>query len=267
MNHSLPMPMDVKLMNLTASVLFTGVGAALLAALLWWAVRHPAFAIGGIGVQGELAHNNAVTLRANVAPKIHGNFFTVDLAKTRTAFEDVPWVRRAVVRREFPNRLRVVLQEHHAAAYWGAEGESTLVNEQGEVFEANVGEVEQEELPRLKGPDGQSAQVLAMHRALAPVFSVLEMTLEQLELSTRGGWRALTDSGAPIELGTGTQEEVVKRADRFVRTLTQVAAQHQRRPDALEMADLRYPEGYALRLRGVSTITVPAPKAPPPRSR
>jgi cell division protein FtsQ len=255
MNDSLPLPMDVKLMNVTASVLFTGVIFVALVAVLWWAVRHPLFAIGGITVQGDLAHNNAVTLRANVAPKLDGNFFTVDLAKTRGAFEAVPWVRRALVRREFPNRLKVVLQEHQVAAYWGSEGDSRLLSALGEVFEANVGEVEQEDLPRLAGPEGQAPQVLAMYRALAPLFTPLDTTLEQLELTSRGGWRARTDAGAVIELGSGTIQEVSARTERFVHTLTQVAARHGRSADAVETADLRYGEGYALRLRGVTTLT------------
>lgn len=254
-----PLPLDIKLMNATASVLYAGVAVLLAAALGWWLLRHQAFAIGAIRVQGELAHNNAVTLRANVAPKIHGNFFTVDLESTRHAFEAVPWVRKAVVRREFPNRLRVVLQEHQAVAYWGAESETRLLNQLGEVFEANVGEVEQDELPRLQGPDGQSSQVLAMYRALVPVFETIDAVLEELELSSRGSWRAHTDAGAVIELGGGTEEEVLARARRFVQTFTQVAARHQRGADAIETADLRYAQGYALKLRGVST-TVAAPR-------
>jgi cell division protein FtsA len=39
---------------------------------------------------------------------------------------------------------------------------------------------------------------------------------------------------------------------RFVSTLTQVASQIRRRADALESADLRHGDGYALRLRGVT---------------
>jgi hypothetical protein len=40
------------------------------------------------------------------------------------------------------------------------------------VFEANVGDVEQDDLPRLRAPmPGQSAQVLAMYRSLASLNS------------------------------------------------------------------------------------------------
>jgi len=59
-------------------------------------------------------------------------------------------------------------------------------------------------------------------------------------------------------LGGGTPQEVVERTQRFARTLTQVAAQYQRRADALESADLRHAGGYALRLRGVTTVTAQA---------
>lgn len=253
MSKTKPLPLDVRLMNLTSMALL----AALVVLLLWgagaWALRYPGLAIGGITVRGELAHNNAVTLRANVAPKLAGNFFTLDLGRARNAFEAVPWVRRAVVQREFPNRLRVLLQEHQAVAHWGPEGESRLLNSYGEVFEANTGELDRDDLPRLAGPAAQSGEVLEMYQALVGVFEPLDLTLEELELNGRGSWRMKLDSGATVELGRGTPSEVVVRAQQFARTLTQVAARYGRNADAVESADLRHGGGYALRLRGVST--------------
>lgn len=259
MKSTLPAPLDVKLMNIAATALFLACLVLLLAALVWWALRHPLFGIAGITVQGEVTHNNAVTLRANVAPRLAGNFFTVDLARAREAFEAVPWVRQAVVRREFPNRLRVQLQEHRAVALWG-DGESRLVNSFGEVFEADAGDVEQEALPRLAGPDDQSAQVLAMYRAVKPLFKPLDLAVDRLVLTTRGSWQLELDSGAVIELGRGTTEEVSARTLRFVQTLNQVTSRHGRRPDALVSADLRHGDGYAVRLRGVGTMGADAAK-------
>jgi cell division protein FtsQ len=253
MNPALQQPFDVKLMNITASVIFAAAGVVLLAALLWWLVRNPAFSIGGITVQGDVAHTNAVTLRANIAPRLAGNFFTVSLPATREAFQSVPWVREAVVRREFPNRLRVLLREHQAVAFWGAYGDVKLVNNFGEVFEANSGDVEQDNLPRLKGPEGQSAQVLQMYMALRPLFDPLDLAIEQLALTPHGSWNAELDSGAVVELGRGTETEVVERTRRFVQTLTQVTGRYSRRADALVSADLRHADGYALKLRGVTT--------------
>lgn len=253
MNASVRPTLDVKVMNATASVLFVVFGVLIAAAVAWWAVRHPLFAIGGITVEGEVTHNSAPTLRANVAPRLAGNFFTVDLRQAREVFQSVPWVRAATVRRQFPNRLRVTLEEHHAEAFWGPDAESRMVNSFGEVFEANAGDLEQDDLPRLSGPDGESAQVLAMYRLLQPLFEPLDLAIEVLSLSGRGSWSLQLDTGAVIELGRGSRDEVVSRTRRFTRSLTQVTSKYGRQPDALVAADLRHADGYAVRMRGVTT--------------
>ena len=253
MADSISVPFDVKLMNVLASLVFALFALMLLAALGWWVLRQPFFPLAGIKVDGEVTHNNAVTLRANVAPQLAGNFFTVDLARARAAFESVPWVRKAVVRREFPNKLRATLTEHVPVAHWGDEAGSKLINGFGEVFEANVAEVD-DKLPRLDGPPEQAGQVLGMYRVLAPLFQPYDLAIDDLTLTGRGSWRAQLDTGAVLELGRGQGEEVVERTQRFLRTVTPVASQYGRTVGSVEGADLRHNEGYALRLRGVTTV-------------
>ena len=250
-----PLPLDVKLMN-TLSVLLGLVIAFMVLALgVAWLVRQPFFNLSAIQVGGELMHNNAATLRANVAPKLAGNFITADLESTRAAFEAVPWVRRAVVQRQFPNRLKVVLHEHKAVAYWGSDGDARLVNDVGEVFEANQGDVEAEDLPLLNGPKGQAPVVLQAYRALSPLFEEMDVVLEQLQLTGQGGWRAQLDSGAVIEMGHGSLADLQPRLRRFIATVTQLSSRFGR---DLESADLRYGNGYALKLRGVTTGEISA---------
>jgi cell division protein FtsQ len=252
-NQALPAPPDVKLMNATSLLLVLAFVGMLLTLGLSWLIQQNLFRLSAIGVRGDVSHNNAVTLRANVVPRLTGNFFTVDLGRAQAAFETVPWVRKAVVQREFPNRLKVVLQEHQAIALWGQEGDGRLVNSYGEVFEANQGDVESEDLPLLNGPQGQAGLVLQGYRLLAPVFEKIDARLEQLELTGRGSWRARLDDGALLELGHGSLAEIHSRAQRFVATLTQVASRFGR---DLESADLRYGNGYAIKLRGVTTTAV-----------
>ena len=177
-----PTPLDIRLMNVTASFMFGGGCILVLVLVVGWALRHPVFSINRIVVEGELVHNNAVTLRANVAPHLAGNFFTIDLPQAQTVFEQVPWVRKAEVRRAYPNSLRVLLHEHVAQAYWGAASGAAMVNTLGEVFEANLGELEREGLPRLDGPEGSAPQVLAMFYALEPLFQALDLSVDALSL-------------------------------------------------------------------------------------
>ena len=250
--------LDVRLMNITSALMFTGVAVLCVVMLLWWMVRHPVFDITGISVHGDVRHNNEVTLRANVVPRLQGSFFTVDLGKARASFENVPWVRQAMVQREFPDRLRVDIEEHEPVAYWGAEADSRLLNKQGEVFSANFGELDTENMPHLSGPDSESAKVWQMFVTLGPVFSQLELKINGLELTGRGSWRAQFKNGAHIELGRGSQDEVMARVNRLTQTLAQVSQRYGRPTQALESADLRHMNGYALRLRGVSTLETTA---------
>jgi cell division protein FtsQ len=255
-NTSVDAPLDVRLMHTAASFMFVAVFVGVLFAGAWALVRLPAFALTGITVLGEVDHNNAVTLRANVTSKLTGNFFTIDLDRVRRTFESVPWVRLATVQREFPNRLRVTLQEHQPVAYWGDDNDARLVNTYGEVFEANVGDLDDDKLPRLSGPDSQSEQVLAMYLALAPLFKNMTLAFDRLELTGRGSWRAHVGRGAVIELGRGNTQEVMARLQVMTQTLAQVTQKLGRKVSAIEFADLRHENGYALRLRGVSTQAV-----------
>lgn len=242
-------------------LLMTGAVLGSLGVAVWWTVRHPNWAIHEIRVEGDTAHNSAATLRANVAPKLRGNFYTLDLSETKSAFEAVPWVRRAVVQRVFPDRLLVRLQEHQPVALWGQETEPRLLNSFGEVFEANVGDVEQDDLPRLSGPDLEAPNVLAMYRSLQDMVSPLDWGVTALLLNRQGAWQLLLDTGAWIELGNGNNQDVLERMQRFVRTVTQISGKYGRRADAVQSADLRYAQGYALRLRGVETTTAETPAA------
>ena len=250
------LPADVRLMRATAGVLYVLAAALFVAIVSNWLIHRPAFAVRAIRVEGEVTRNSASTIRANAAPKLAGNFFTTDLAAAKRAFESVPWVRQAMVSRVWPNRLVVRLEEHQAVAIWaGDRAGDRLVNAYGEVFQANVGDVEDDALPQLDGPDGTSAHMLAMLTRLKPVFARLDLGVDALTLSGRGSWKAELNSGASVELGRGTDDEVVARATRFVSTFTQVTHRYQR---PLEHADLRHHDGYAIRLRGITTV-IPKP--------
>ncbi len=249
-----PLPWDIRLMNITSAVLVVGVLCMSLGAAAWWALRHPVFAIQKMAVYGDTAHHNEVTLRANVMPQLAGNFFTLDLQQAKATFEQLPWVRKATVRREFPNRLRVRLDEHQPVALWGENTETSMVNQEGVVFEANVDDIDADQLPVLSGPSGQSVLVWQMYNYLKPIFATVSMGMDKLELSPRGSWRVQTDSDATIELGRGTQQEVGQRLQVFLKTVAQVTSRYQRTTGSVLAADLRHTNGYALRLRGVTTL-------------
>ena len=249
------LPDDVRWMHHTSNLLFVLAGVLLAAmAVLWW-VRQPVFALRSIRIDGDMTRNSVATIRVNAVPKLRGNFFSTDLQADQRAFESVPWVRHAVVQRVWPDRLAVRLEEHRPAAVWiGSDRNDRLVNTLGEVFEANVGDVEDDNLPELEGPEGSSLAMLDMLVRLQTLFVPREWHIDALRLSSRLSWRVELDNGAVIELGRGSHDEVIARTQRFIATVSQVP-QPYRRP--IEYADLRHRDGYALRLQGVTTTPPP----------
>jgi cell division protein FtsQ len=248
------LPADVRVMNLLAWVL-------VLAAIVFvghtvWSFmqRSPLFALRSIEITSPLTRTNAVAVRSVAAPKVAGNFFTIDMAQARAAFEAVPWVRRASVRRVWPNGLQVSIEEHRATAVWdGGENDDRLVNEYGELFDANLADVEDDALPTLAGPEGSSRQVLTLHQRLLPLVAQMDTGIDALRQSRRGSWSLELGNGVSMELGRGSEAgdpaEVVERTARFVRTFTEVSTRLGH--PTLQHVDMRHGNGYALRFQGM----------------
>ncbi len=268
MTDTLPtnsLPSDVRWMRLAAPVL------ALLAVLLLvtaggrWLAQRPWWDWRQIRIEGDVERNSLATLRANALPHLQGNFLTLNLAQARKAFEAVPWVRHAQVQRVWPGLMKVKLEEHHAVALWDGRGdwgepapERALLNSHGEVFHANLGDVEDENLPVFAGPNGSAPQVQRLWVRLQGSSQRLGERVIRLELSGRGSWRLAWASGAVVELGRGSEDELVQRYERFLPHALAVA---QRFHTSVAGADLRHTEGYALRLTGIGVNPNPNPKA------
>jgi cell division protein FtsQ len=258
-------PLDVRATNAVAATVIAGVLLALAWQAVKWVTRSPVFTVRAIQLDASLDKANLSGVRAGVLPRLEGNFFSIDLDAARAAFEQVPWVRKAVVRRVWPNRLAVTLEEHAPAAVWDGDGQRNdrLVNTYGEVFDAPRRDIAWLELPTLAGSaNAQSAQMLAMWRRLDAALQPVEHRVQTLYLSSRGSWRIELAGGGRLELGRGTDDEVLSRVERFARTLASVNARFGGTPRALVAADLRHPNGYALRLAGITTAAASAPQKP-----
>jgi cell division protein FtsQ len=245
-------PADVRLMNGVSTAIFALAALTLLAAGVRWLTRTPLFTLRVIQLETLPQRSPVEALRHLALPKLEGNFFAVDLRAAQAAFETVPWVRHAVVRRVWPDRLAVSLEEHQPVALWQRDDEAPqLVNSHGELFEANLGEVDEDSLPVFSGPVDSAPQMWAMYRRLQPVLAAQAMPPQRLTLSGRGSWGVETAAGQTLALGRGSDDEVLARTAVFVRTVDQVTGRYGK---PLVSADLRHTGGYALRLQGVTTV-------------
>jgi cell division protein FtsQ len=156
------------------------------------------------------------------------------LDEVRAAARRVPWVRDATVRRSFPDTVEIRFIAHQALARWN---EAQLVSPQGELFTAE----EPTALPRFRGPDGAAAEMAREYPRLAATLAPVGSAIAELRLTARGAWQVALESGLVLELGRG---EVVERAERFATAWPQLVAQGTQS----RHADLRYPNGFALRM-------------------
>ena len=135
---------DPRALNAIANVMVMAAFGCLLLACIWWVGQRSTFDLLAIEVgpvNGRtLDHVDQRMMDAQGVNRLEGNFFTVGLDRVREHFEQVPWVRRAEVRRIWPNRLFVALEEHQVLARW-KDDSGRFVNTHGELFSVNPAEV------------------------------------------------------------------------------------------------------------------------------
>jgi len=244
---------DVKMLNAVTNALLALVLLALLTSGLWWLAQRPMFTLKTIRVEGvgqeQLRRVNPLTIRASAVPRIKGNFFTADLEMVRTAFESVPWVRKAMVRREWPNKLIVSIEEHRALGTWGDDGR--LLSVKGDVFTANLAEAEDDgDLLEFDGPDGSEKEVVARFDQFRDWLAPIRVAPEAVALSNRYAWTVKLDNGITVELGRAESDATLKeRITRLVSVYPQLMERLQGKK--IENVDMRYPNGLALKADGL----------------
>ena len=228
-----------RLLNSTASVLFALAAVIGLFAAGQLVLRSSLFPLREVNVEGTLAHTSRAEVETAARTRIFGNFFSVNLETVRGTFERLPWVRHVDVRRVWPDGLEVRIEEHVALAKWADGG---LVNTRGELFSGRA----DEHLPLFKGPRGSAAEVARRYRIFTALLTPLHAPLAQLTLTPRFAWQLRLESGLQLMLGRDLESDPVeKRLARFVDAYPGTLARvHGRR----EYVDLRYPNGFAVRL-------------------
>jgi cell division protein FtsQ len=216
-----------------ANVLFSFSVLLMVYGVLRYVAQLPAFSLQAVVLAATPQRVDMAKLEEVVREQIHGNFFTVDLAETRVAFEQLPWVRSVSVRRKFPWQLEVVIEEHVALARWN---KTALVNTYGEVFEAEA----DEQLPEFFAEQENSLVVARMFSEFEQELQPMQRHIVQLTLSPRMAWQARLDDGMEIALG---REAMRERLSRFAKVFPYSVAVHM--PNARRI-DLRYRNGFAV---------------------
>lgn len=188
-----------------------------------------------VAIKGERTYTTDRDIQIALQDLMQRSFFSADITLVQQALEALPWVYRASVRREWPAKLRVYLQEQQPAAHWNG---SSWLNVHGEVFEAPA-RPELEHLPQLSGPDDMGTEVLTAYAQVNSLLKINDFALASLSLTPRHAWHATLGNGIVLDLG---REDKMARIQRFITVYPLLVKQDK----PVTRVDLRYDTGLAV---------------------
>jgi cell division protein FtsQ len=189
-----------------------------------------------VQIDGLLHYVSEDEIKATVGTDVATNLLTADLLSIKAKLEALPWIRKAEVHRQWPNAVRIEVEEEVAIARWGA---SQLLNQLGQVFEP-ADTVEQQVLPLLEGPAGSEQLVMEQYQAFNQVLRPLGVRIRDLTLKVNGGYELVLTNSVVVRLG---KEALLERLRRLVVFLESETGQDLENVEAI---DLRYRNGLAL---------------------
>lgn len=229
-------------LNLLSDLMLLFAALAFGWALVAWFLSRPFFPLREVVVVTAPGQVTSAQIEYAARSAIKGNFFTVGLADVRESFEKLPWVRRAEVRRSWPDKLELRLEEHQPVAYWNPLGsdEVHLINLQGEVFVA----ASNAKLPSYGGPQGAAGYLHARYGEFSRLLEPLGLRMTRLWLSARESWELELDNGLIVQLGRDRERAPV--ADRLAAFVANWPAAREQVGIEIAVADVRYQRGFAL---------------------
>ncbi len=171
------------------------------------AQRSDYFTVSRVDVTGISVLSQATILEnAGIAGR---PIYAIDTAAVQAALQSLPAVQSAKVRRIWPNRVAIAIQERQPWGTWQIGGVNYLIDGQGVVLDV-VGQPQQNTIfeldaaPGLRPGERVDADAVQAARLL---MQQLPLTVAQhvtrLEYSTEDGLTLVTDQGVQVRLGDG----------------------------------------------------------------
>lgn len=190
-----------------------------------------------IVIIGNLSYLNRDMLYAIITPKVNNRFFFLNINKVKQdVLSQVPWARNVIIKRAWPRRLVIKIEEHIPKAIWNNKG---IVNEQGVLIAPELTHFHKV-LPLLIGPEDKLSLVWKQLIEYDAVLAPTGHKIMRLELTQRGSWRLRLDNGLQVILGT---REKKQRLYRFVKAYNQNLKKDQ---GSIAYVDMRYTTGMAV---------------------
>lgn len=187
-------------------------------------------------IEGSFQRVSKLEIEAAVSGAGTGSIMTLDLNDMHRRIAAIDWVDSVVLKRDWPDTLRISVVEHRAAARWG---ESGLLNVRGELFAEDV-QRQYRELPMLAGPEGSHRRVASRYLEVRERLADTQLTLEAIRMDARGAFTIEFVGGLVVRIG---RTDVSARIQRFFDVAARELSVELGR---VAYVDMRYPNGFAV---------------------
>lgn len=164
-------------------------------------------------------------------------FWGQDVAPIQAQIEALPWVKGAIVRKMWPNRLSIWVSEYQPVAFWN---QNQFVTLDGIVFQLPSVRLTAKNLPYLGGPDYQSLKVIETWNQIYVNLKSNNIMAKGVNIDDRGAWQVQLDNDIVLKLGRGDWKS---KLERFVTIYPQIDVPENKKIDYI---DLRYTTGAAV---------------------
>jgi len=202
-------------------------------------IKSASLPIKYVRTEGEFQYISKDEIKDILQPLVMTSFFDADMQAIHLAVAKLPWVEAVAVKRIWPDAIDIKVHEKKPFARWG---NGALITESGVIFLPNT-QIQIQNLITVTGPELQQVKVLEIMKGIKTALADHSMELAEFNVSDRWAWKIKLVTGMEILLG---QDEQLKKLKRFLKTLTVLS---QGQVDAMEVVDLRYPNGYAVSWR------------------
>ncbi|HLD17421.1 MAG TPA: cell division protein FtsQ/DivIB [Coxiellaceae bacterium] len=203
---------------------------------LWQAFKNPAFLpVGRVVVRARDGLVEPADVQALVRSELNHNFLSIHPSHIERKLLQLPWVQAVSIRRVWPNRLDIFIKERTPIARWGKDG---LIDHSFQTFYPAVSTLP-EQLVELNGPLGSEEEVYNQYVQLQHLLQPLSLSINLLNLNSRGSWQLTLNSGLIVIVG---RKDPLFRWARFIAWYPEL----QKHGQKMTQVDLRYPNGFSI---------------------
>ncbi len=229
--NSEPMRIDFREVRKLITVAFVVIAG------VWGVKKIDNVAIKTVEIQSTLESVDKDDIRNVAENYLQDGFFTVNLSRFENELNEIPWVYKAKIKRQWPGKLAIKIIEQVPAYRWG---DGYLLNSEGNIFEISDAS-DFLHLPLLRGINGREKYLMRLYSKYKDQFNRMGASMLKIEEDARYDKKITLANDISINVGREYAEQQIERC------LYSFAMFSKAERAAISSIDLRHSNGFAVR--------------------